>query len=791
MTMIFDDFVGKKREMPKPKRREIKPFQTAFKTSSIPLDPVLVKPLSAEAEFMYPPQVIATCAMFPTPLPKTVFADKDGTAMVEGKIIEDAGAFVKLKQSKNMLVCFPTSSGKTFLIKLFLLKHIKEYLIEHVKKGLCIYTAPLKALAEEKYAEFTKQFPSLNIGISTGDYHFTSKNLLDHDILIVTIDKLDSMIRNNQEAIQKRVACVVIDEIHTMGFDNKTAVENVIKRLKAMKSVPILATSATVGNARKIASWLDADYFESSFRPVPLKMGVLVDDEIEYQDHTVERFQVTKTNNVEKIIAKLLLDGHQIMYVRMTRSNASSFAKKMVPALGNAFHDPAMELPLKGMKKDRADEEIELARCVSHGVAWHHAGLDPEAKDFIEQQFKAGKIRFICSTTTLAAGINMPAEWIFIDWKRFGDEGSAPIRIMEAHQIAGRAGRPQYDDMGYAIFVCKKNEDYEYCMDHYLSKSPEPISSPVFKDKASLFHSIIGDLDKKVPVSLTDIHSLYKNTFAYFQKPKETMAMIDETMYLFAGMKEPMIKPTLDKKFVLTEAGALVKQYYVNPVDADKIMTTIKKSPGMTHLGIVHLIASGSAVIPLVAKGNQDYWMKIYEHASKQLSSKIDINDDREWKSFQMACVLVGTGYHDKEVGREIVYADEDVTLQQLFYTHGILSGDLNRSVGYSGNFSWLLAFAARAAVMFGKTKTKVAIDDVITRLKYGVSQKLVPLCSLEGIGRERAKALFKTGYCDVESIARAPPSDLADVDINGAKLGFKIATSAVDSARALLARVR
>jgi len=185
----------------------------------------------------------------------------------------------------------------------------------------------------------------------------------------------------------------------------------------------------------------------------------------------------------------------------------------------------------------------------------------------------------------------------------------------------------------------------------------------------------------------------------------------------------------------------------------------------------------------LQVKGNAEYWSRAYDHARALLPREININDDREWKIFQMASVLFGIGYKDKELGKEVIYADEDTTPQSIYYTHGIMTGDMNRTVGYSGNFSWLLAFATRIASMYGKEQASKTIDDVTIRLKYGISKKLVPLCNLRNVGKERAKALFKTGYCDVESIARASPSDLANVDVNGTKLGYKIATSIVDSA--------
>jgi replicative superfamily II helicase len=210
----------------------------------------------------------------------------------------------------------------------------------------------------------------------------------------------------------------------------------------------------------------------------------------------------------------------------------------------------------------------------------------------------------------------------------------------------------------------------------------------------------------------------------------------------------------------------------------------VKNASPPTQLGIVHAIASCSVMQPLPVKSSQEYWGNVYAHAKKYLHRRININDDRDWRSFQTAAVLIGTGYVDKEIGPEVIFADEETTLQSICYVHGILSGDLTRAVGATGNFFWLLAFASRVAKKYGKMETEMVIDDVSTRLRYGVSQKLVPLCNLNKVGRERSKALYKMGYQYVADIASARASDLADIDVNGMKLGFTIAQAIIDDAR-------
>ena len=97
-----------------------------------------------------------------------------------------------------------------------------------------------------------------------------------------------------------------------------------------------------------------------------------------------------------------------------------------------------------------------LAKCVKKGIAFHHAGLTNEQKNLIEDGFREGKIKIICCTPTLAAGVDLPAYRVIVkDLKRFGFRGMVWIPVLEYLQMAGRAGRPKYDKKGEAIVIAK------------------------------------------------------------------------------------------------------------------------------------------------------------------------------------------------------------------------------------------------------------------------------------------------------------------------------------------------
>jgi helicase len=758
MVIIHDN--GLMKFSARKKRKTTKIFQKEFRTDSIPLPRRLINQLVKEVEYPYPPQVIAIGMMFPVPIPASI-ANK-----YEHLIDSRRGDKVFLKQYRNVMVCSPTSSGKTFSAILFILKHLKPG-----KVGM--YSVPLKALGEEKHRQFSKQFPSLKIGLMTGDYHSVRTSQIGrYDIIIIVYEKLDSMLRNDIKTARDAISAVVIDEIHVMKTDRGKIIEPMIMRLKEIDNIPIMASSATVSNSDDISSWLNAGLLVSDFRPVPLKIGVLHDGNLEYEDGSFE--EAGKT--VEDTITNLVKKGEQIMYVRATRKQASAFAKKMVSKMKGKFYDSSLSIPVK-----KTEPQLELnSRCIKYGVAWHHAGLVQENRTYIEESFKDGNIRLIVATTTLSAGINIPARYVFVDFKRWSGWGMEPLPVMEIFQILGRAGRVGYDEEGTGILVCRNEDNYYYCTDTYFNGIPEPIESPLL-GKEILFHSIIGDIGSEHGNRESDIIKFYeKNSFAARQDKKKLITNLRKTLYKFRYFQEPLVESLDDDgSLELTGMGKIVKRYYVDPVDAEIIIEMIRNCKSLNSISIVHAIMRCKSVFPVNPRGSTETWDQlIYSSRGKLYYDSVDLSDLVELKALKTAIVLVGTGESD-----EVIYADESVKSDVFFGKYGISLGDMQRLTGSGGKLFWLAAFAASVAGYYKKKKIKNLINELYYRLKYGISKKLVPICRIKYVGRERGKILFSSGYQDVLKIARARTADIAKLMIGKKRLGTDTANTIIDEA--------
>ena len=142
---------------------------------------------------------------------------------------------------------------------------------------------------------------------------------------------------------------------------------------------------------------------------------------------------------------------------------AEDVAKKSNPYLDDLSNEILKVLPSPTKQCKR------LAFCVARGTAFHHSGLHYKQRQIVEDHFRAGDIKIICSTPTLAAGLDMPAyRTILKDLKRFTQRGMQYIPVLEYLQMAGRAGRPSYDTEGQAIAISTDEKQREEIVEKYL-----------------------------------------------------------------------------------------------------------------------------------------------------------------------------------------------------------------------------------------------------------------------------------------------------------------------------------
>ena len=403
-----------------------------------------------------------------------------------------------LEDGHGVLVAAPTGAGKTIV------GEFAAFLaIETGKK--CFYTAPIKALSNQKFADFKEMFGESKVGLLTGDTSINS----EAQIVVMTTEVLRNMIYANSRTLDN-LQYVVMDEVHYLADKFRGAVwEEILIHLP--EKIQVASLSATVSNAEEFGDWLGAvrgntDVIVSELRPVPLYQHVLfghklldlfvdegkVNPEIlrlekesqrkvrgtpehhkgrgrSWRDNQHQGSTIKSLNRAE-VIDRLDREGllpaitfifsrnacsaavHQCVQAGIRLTNATERAEIREVVFRATANIPEEDLVVLGFS--------EWLDGLERGIAAHHAGLLPSFKETVEELFQRGLIKCVFATETLALGINMPARTVVLEkLVKWNGESHVSISPGEFTQLTGRAGRRGIDIEGNAVILWSREID--------------------------------------------------------------------------------------------------------------------------------------------------------------------------------------------------------------------------------------------------------------------------------------------------------------------------------------------
>ena len=346
---------------------------------------------------------------------------------------------------------------------------------------------------------------------------------------------MDAMLTFQKSWIYE-IGLVVSDEIHLIGDAGRgPTLEMILTRLKTGyvgKKPQIIALSATISNSSDLAEWLDCKLIESEWRPVPLSEAVYSNhtitnqDRIESEGNLDKKRETRHRNPAIGLGLDIVEDGAQSLIFTMSRASSVAAATEAGKFVAKQLKKDELEELAKTSKtilpretEDQTKLVKKLADAVKNGTAFHHAGLDQRCRTIIENEFKNHYIKLLTATPTLAAGVNLPARRVVIpSVMRYTNNGLEKISILEYKQMCGRAGRPQYDDMGESIIISKGYPDE--ILEYYVDGEPEPLESKTLDEDSSLRINLLGFIftaSKFSAVSYEKIIKFFSQTFAAYQ----------------------------------------------------------------------------------------------------------------------------------------------------------------------------------------------------------------------------------------------------------------------------------
>jgi helicase len=664
---------------------------------------------------------------------------------------------------KNLVLCTPTASGKTLLAMLVAGKHVLEL------NGKAAYITPLRALANEKYEEF-KIFQRLKgrkrprVLISTGDFDSPSGYLTKGDLLVLTNEKFDSLLRHSANWL-KDVTLFIFDEVHLLSDEKRGRIleYSITRVLKEWPKAQILALSATISNSKEISKWLNAKVIDSDWRPVRLKEGVYCAGHIFYSDGSVRTLSRISGNPLTDLTMNYLEEEGQVLIFADTRRRAVSIAKKLKDYVGKTLKARERIYLAKVSDDQRLREEEtslskELRHCIKNGTAFHHAGLSYTHRKVIEDAFRSGHIKVIIATPTLAAGVNLPARAVIIPspfHHRSGSFGER-ITVMEYKQMVGRAGRPGFDEEGEAILVTRDEFFVEHLLDLYINGVPEPITSQLDRQGLSTF--VLAYIVGKGSASYEELQEFFKRTFLVNQKGiRRIIVQIVEALHFLT--KNELLKKMRKNIWTPTRLGRRISTLYITPETGLALKNGLK---------IILESSNREASTLFLLTSTQDFEPK-FSGRRKDEEKFMEIITD----------MVPSLGvYHDSLRSFLALYGwinewDEERILQSF----GVEPGDLYRMVESA---EWLCYSLIEIAKIVGVTEILDTLERLRKRIKYGVKEELLELMRLEGVGRIRGRILYNAGYEHITDITLSSEKDIAKLPKIGRTMAKKILLEAM-----------
>uniref|UniRef100_A0A8C2JAZ4 Helicase POLQ-like n=1 Tax=Cyprinus carpio TaxID=7962 RepID=A0A8C2JAZ4_CYPCA len=708
-----------------------------------------------------------------------------------------------VQQRRNLIYSLPTSGGKTLVAEILIFKEllcrkkdallILPYisLVQEKVRGLSSFGIELDFMVEE-YAGSKGRFPPV-------------KRRNKNSLYVTTIEKghslVNSLIENDR---LDNIGLVVVDELHMLGDGSRGAIlEMTLSKILYMsKSTQIIGMSATLGNVGDLQTFLNAENYTNDFRPVELKEYVKIKDsiyEVDPREETCFSFSrlldFKYSSGMQKMdpdhivaLATEVIPQQSCLIFCATKKNCENLAGMICKYLNKEFlkHKKAEKTTLLGELKSSGNGSLcpVLQKTVPFGLAYHHSGLTSDERKLVEEAYSSGVLCLLTCTSTLAAGINLPARRVILRSPYVATEF---LKRSQYKQMVGRAGRAGIDAMGESILILQDKD---------ISMAKKLLSAPMEKCYSNLLHDggrgllslVLSLIGLKITTTVEQVRDFMKGTLLSVQE-----AQVSPERSLWDLTVESI--ETLKQKSLI-EVSADVHQWRRNICSSidlsycDLLYQDLSKGlEGLLLNSFLHLVY---LVTPydMVNQCKPD-WM-IYFRQFTNLSAA---------EQKMATAVGVPESFVARKAAGQSVRKSVDVVVVNRLYLALVLYSLLKETNLWdvSDRFQLTRGFVQTllsSASAFGSSVLhfteeleefwayKALLSELTRRLTYCVQAELIPLMEVAGVMEHRAKQLYNAGYKTLAHLANADPQILVQTI---EKLSKRQANQIIASAKMLI----
>ncbi|XP_033016627.1 helicase POLQ-like isoform X2 [Lacerta agilis] len=659
-----------------------------------------------------------------------------------------------LQQRKNLIYSLPTSGGKTLVAEILILQQLL------CKQMDVLMILPYVAIVQEKVAGLSGF--GMELGFLVEEYAGSRgrippiKRRLKKSLYIATIERGHTLVNSLIETGRiGDLGLVVVDELHMLGEGSRGAVleMTLAKIIYKSKTTQIIGMSATLNNVGDLQQFLKAEYYTSNFRPVELKEYVKIRDTIYEVDNKEEngfRFsrllnfkystdlQKTDPDHLIALVTEVIPQYSCLVFCP-TKKNCENVAEMICKHLNRDYKK------LKEKEKRNLLTDLRnicsgrlcpvLKQTIPYGISYHHSGLTSEERKRIEEAYSSGILCLLTCTSTLAAGVNLPARRVILRAPYVATEF---MKKNQYKQMIGRAGRAGIDKAGESILIVQEKDR------NLIANSPEEV-----------FQFMHVTLFSVQPQLLPEGKSLQDVTTEVLQWLKQNGLLKDSTSC------------DGEQILVITKLGQATYKGSIDLAYCDTLYADLKKGlEGLILESCLHLIYL-TTPYSMVLQCSPN-WM-IYFRQYSQLSP-----------AEQQVAVLVGVpeSFITKKASGQAVRMDVDIgTASRLYLSlvlHALLKVNNVWEVAEKFNISrGFIQTLLNSAASFSSSVLhfceelnefwvyKALLTELTKRLMYCVKAELIPLMEVAGVLEPRAKQLYNSGYKTLAHLANANPDVL------------------------------
>ncbi|KAK3910562.1 Helicase POLQ-like [Frankliniella fusca] len=744
----------------------------------------------------------------------------------------------EVQKRSNLVYALPTSGGKTLVAEILLLKEIL------VNKKNTLFVLPYVSIVQEKVRSISQLAIELDFFVEEyaggkGVYP-PKKRRAKNAVFVATIEKALGIVHCliNENRLHE-IGLVIVDELHLLGEGSRGAtLESLLTNLHfSQGDIQIVGMSATIGNLPEIAAFLNAKTYTGDFRPVELKEYVkcgqtiysiqrdligtdespLCEERTLEANYSEEQLQ-SDPDQIGALAAEVVPDESCLVFCP-SRKNCENVAllicQIMSKDLKAVRHEEKKALYKALVAEGNGQICPILFRTLPYGVAYHHSGLTAAERRLLEEAFLAQTLCLICCTSTLAAGVNLPARRVILRSPHIGRDF---IDLSRYKQMVGRAGRAGFGGVGESILMCNWKETPKVL--ELLTSSMTETKSYLGTDggaglKALVLHSV----SLRLASCRSDIHAFVKHTLLWVQSERlgiDVLKLADECIKALVseggfiisneascleqdgniitaeisnlskpGNSRVSINIGLSTPLSLSKVGEAAVKGSFDMFTAHRLYDDLhlaqEKLILVNHLHLLYVVTPYS-MIETIKYVNQVYFNVYMSLGSEELlvANALGITE---------AIAVAIMNRRPIKTTPQVVVDRFYLTLMLYDLWHQKSIWDVSKKFQVSRGqvFSLLQAASGFASCVLRYCEVlekfwcfRLLLEEMVQRLSHCCSVELLPLMELPAVKIGRARQLYNAGYRNLRDVASAEPIRLVrELDHMPKKAAYQIVAAA------------